>query len=64
MVVLEAMDLTANEAAPGSRSGYVGSLGFRVGPFNGIYKDYIGVIQGLYGDNGKENGNYYVGFRV
>ena len=39
-------------------------LGFRVGPFKGIYRDYIGVILGLYGDNGKENGNYYVGFRV
>ena len=22
------------------------------------------VILGLYGDNGKENGNYYLGFRV
>ena len=21
-------------------------------------------IQGIYGDNGKENGNYYLGFRV
>ena len=25
---------------------------------------YIRVILGLYGDNGKENGNYYLGFRV
>ena len=25
---------------------------------------YIGVILGLYRDNGKENGNYYLGFRV
>ena len=24
----------------------------------------IGVILGLYRDNGKENGNYYPGFRV
>ena len=24
----------------------------------------MGVIWGLYGDNGKENGNYYLGFRV
>ena len=23
-----------------------------------------GVISGLYWDNGKENGNYYLGFRV
>ena len=27
-----------------------------MGPFKG-------VIQGLYGDNGRENGNYYLGFR-
>ena len=25
------------------------------------YRDYIGVIMGLYWDNGKENGNYYLG---
>ena len=25
----------------------------------GLYWDYIGVILGLYGDYGKENGNYY-----
>ena len=27
---------------------------------------YIGIIQGMYWDNGKENGNYYwgLGFRV
>ena len=25
---------------------------------------YIRVILGLYGGNGKENGNYYLGFRV
>ena len=24
----------------------------------------IGVLQGLYRDNGKENGNYYLVFRV
>ena len=24
---------------------------------------YIRVIMGFYGDNGKENGNYYLGFR-
>ena len=28
----------------------------------GLYWDYIGVILGLYRDNGKENGNYYLGF--
>ena len=26
-----------------------------------LYWGYIGVIVGLYGDNGKENGNYYNG---
>ena len=25
---------------------------------------YVGFIFGLYRDNGKENGNYYLGFRV
>ena len=30
-----------------------------LGPFKGVYRDYIGVILGLYRDNGKENGNYY-----
>ena len=25
---------------------------------------FIGVIEGLYGDNGKEDGNYYLGFGV
>ena len=25
---------------------------------------YIGYILGLYRDNGKSNGNYYLGFRV
>ena len=37
---------------------------------NGNYRDYrgyIGVLWGVYGDSGKENGNYcndYIGFRV
>ena len=26
----------------------------------GLYRGYIGVVLGLYGDNGKENGNYYI----
>ena len=30
----------------------------------GIYRDYLRDIKGLYRDNGKENGSYYVGFRV
>ena len=28
------------------------------------YLEVIGAIYGLYGDNGKENGSYYLGFRV
>ena len=28
------------------------------------YRGCIGLCIGLYGDNGKENGNYYLGFRV
>ena len=33
----------------------------------GLYRGYIGIIGsilGLYRVNGKENGNYYLGFRV
>ena len=36
----------------------IGSIGYRV------YKGIIGYIFGLYWDNGKENGSYYLGFRV
>ena len=38
--------------------------------YSGIYGDYIGVVLGLYwgctgpGENGKWNGNYYLGLRV
>ena len=28
------------------------------------YIGIIGIIYGIYWDNGKENGNYYLGFRV
>ena len=28
--------------------------------YNGLYRVYIGIILGLYRDNGKENGNYYI----
>ena len=28
------------------------------------YISYIRYILGLYWDNGKENGNYYLGFRI
>ena len=30
----------------------------------GIIGGQIGVLLGFYRDNGKENGNYYLGFRV
>ena len=30
-----------------------------LGPLKGVYRDSIGVILGLYRENGKENGNYY-----
>ena len=26
-----------------------------------LYRDYMEVILGIYWDNGKENGNYYIG---
>ena len=30
----------------------------------GLYRGYIVVILGIYRDNGKENGNYYLGPRI
>ena len=30
-------------------------------PYWDLYRDYIGRILGLEGDNGEENGNYYNG---
>ena len=36
-------------------------LGFRVGIMENQMEGYIGIILGLYRDNGKENGNYYNG---
>ena len=35
-----------------------------MGVILGLYRDFIRVMWGLYWDNGKENGNYYLGFRV
>ena len=29
-----------------------------------LYRDYRVCTMGIYGDNGKEDGNYYLGFRV
>ena len=50
----------------GGSSGLVKATGFgrlrlRVRVYSRVY---IGIIYGLYRDNGKENGNYYLGFRV
>ena len=33
-------------------------------PFKGLYRDYIGFYGGYIGTMEKENGNYYLGFRV
>ena len=41
----------------GSQLGPIHGLGL----YQGLYRGYIGVILGLYWDNGKENGNYYNG---
>ena len=32
--------------------------------YNGLYRDYIGYILGIYRDNGKANGSYGLKFRV
>ena len=37
---------------------------FRAGPRQGLYWGYTRVTLGLYWDNGKETGKYYLGFRV
>ena len=38
----------------------------QVDTLSGLYRDYrvYTYILGLYRENGKENGNYYLGFRV
>ena len=43
----------AKEVIMGLYWGYIGAI-----------LVYIGVILGYIGDNGKENGSYYLGFRV
>ena len=35
-----------------------------IGIIEGLYRDYTGYILGLRWDNGKENGNCCLGFRV
>ena len=44
--------------------GLGGMLGINVGVRKGLCRHYTRVIQGMYWDNGKENGNYYLGFRT
>ena len=46
--------LKAHWGCKGLCRGYKG-LGFR---------DYVGAVKGLCRDNGKENGNYYLGFKA
>ena len=47
---------------------YTGYIGIMEKKMETTIMGYIGIIMGyilgLYRDNGKENGNYYVGFRV
>ena len=39
-------------------------MGFVLGVSQGYITGYMGDIWGLYGDNGKENGNHYLRCRV
>ena len=32
--------------------------------FYGLHRDYRVYVKGIHWDNGKEDGNYYLGFRV
>ena len=49
--------LTSSEVSMDFTPRRVPSIGYIIG-------GNIGVILGLYRDNGKGNGNYYLGFRV
>ena len=49
-------DVIASLWSPLNRASHWGYIG--------LYWDDIGGILELYRDNGKENGNYYLGFRV
>ena len=45
--------------------GYIGIMEKKMETtINGSYRGHIEYIWGLYWDNGKENGSYYLGFRV
>ena len=50
----------------GGGGGYIGIMEKKMGTTGIIvvFIRVIGYILGLYWDNGKENGNYYLGFRV
>ena len=52
------MDLSQHGTTSGLYRGYIGIMGYiEFYRENGLYRGYIG-------DNGKENGIYYLGFRV
>ena len=38
--------------------------GYIIGFMQGLCRGYVGVVFGLYWENGKENGKYHLGFRV
>ena len=64
-----ARGLQRHDFAKGSATGLMESYTFNVfiigNYYNGLYRVYIGIILGLYRDNGKEHGNYYNGlYRV
>ena len=53
------------EAIDIENQGAYWGLGFRVeGLGDIVYIGVIGCITGLYWDNGKQNGTYYLGFRT
>ena len=39
-------------------------LNSNIGVLLGLYWGFMAVVLGLYWDNGKENGNYYLGCRA
>ena len=43
---------------------HMGCIGMMAKTMEATVMGYIGYILGLYRDNGKENGSYYLGFRV
>ena len=59
-----ARGLQWHDFAKGSATGLMDPYTFNVFIIgnceNGLYRVYIGIILGLYRDNGNENGNYYI----